>query len=212
MKKFVFLAFLTSFAVTQPMHATEILSILECVSNPMQVFEQIICSSGTFETYEARRLLFQIKEEVKEHYGIDLDLNLVMNQAISVMIDTGQFSEAEIKTAKRFYSQLIESEINTFSHWKFGKKKHKQKEDQDFILPDKMAVGFVCIFSGTLLCLLPLGITQGIGTGLIGTGIYSILDGVREGERPYYVDSVTENSTPSNHQNTRPSNEADKGV
>jgi len=57
------------------------------------------------------------------------------------------------------------------------------------MLPDKMAVGFVCIFSGVLLCILPFGITQGIGTGLIGTGIYSAIDGVREGEKPYYIDS-----------------------
>ena len=73
------------------------------------------------------------------------------------------------------------------------------------MLPDKMSMGFVCIFSGALLCIIPLGITQGIGTGLIATGIYSVIDGVREGEKPYYIDSKTGQTIPPSNQNTGPS-------
>lgn len=55
-------------------------------------------------------------------------------------------------------------------------------------LPPKMAAGFMCALGGALLCVIPGG--QGIGLTLIGTGVGLALDGLANGERPYYVDST----------------------
>jgi hypothetical protein len=51
-------------------------------------------------------------------------------------------------------------------------------------LPSKIAIGFVCIFAGALLCIVP-GCQMG-GVWMMGTGATIALDGLGEGERPYY--------------------------
>ncbi len=58
--------------------------------------------------------------------------------------------------------------------------------DVEFVLPPKMSAGFMCALGGALLCIIPGG--QGVGLTLIGTGIGLALDGMANGERPYYVD------------------------
>jgi hypothetical protein len=204
MRRLVAPALFATVAIVQSMNAAEILSAIERAKNPAQLMQGILCPSGTFDVDQARRFIFHLKQDVKSQYGLDLDLNLVIDEAIRTMFNAGEFSEEEIETARAFYSQLIDPESRVSNSWKFWKRhksEHKNKRPE-FMLPDKMAVGFICIFSGALLCILPFGRTQGIGTGLIGTGIYSVIDGVREGEKPYYIDSKTGHPIPSNNQGT----------
>jgi hypothetical protein len=209
----IILATLTpSLTIIQPIQAAEqMLTVIEHTANPEQLIQQMLCPSGSFNVNEARQLLFQLKQNVKDKYGINLDLNMVIDEAIKAIAYSGKFSETEIAIAQEFYLNLVKTQTNsgldispTIRVWEFlpqkekkSKENHKKNKNPltahagEVTLPDKMAVGFVCILSGSLLCILPFGITQGIGTGLIGTGIYSILDGVREGERPYYIDPAT---------------------
>ena len=191
MNRFIASSLIISFGIVQPLTASEtILSIRDSL-NPSQFIEKVLCSSGSFDFTQTRRFLLQLQHEAKQQYGIQLDLDLIVDEALKVMVTSGQFSESEITTAQEFYSQLIKPEIKTNNAHKHKKKKHKKKHGQEFVLPEKMALGFICILSGALLCVLPFGITQGVGAGLIGTGIYSVLDGARDGEKPYYIDSET---------------------
>jgi hypothetical protein len=66
--------------------------------------------------------------------------------------------------------------------------------DVELELPPKMAAGFMCALGGALLCIIPGG--QGIGLTLIGTGLGLALDGMANGERPYYIDSITKQAIP----------------
>lgn len=191
MNRFIISSVIVSFGIVQPLKSSEILLSMKEALNPAEFIEHILCPSGSFDTTKARRFLLQLKDEVKKQHGMDLDLNLVVNEALKVMVTSGQFSESEIATAKEFYSQLIKPEINVCNSHGHKKKKPRKKKSPEVVLPDKMAIGFVCILSGALLCALPFGFTQGVGTGLIATGVYSVLDGAREGEKPYHIDSET---------------------
>ena len=97
--------------------------------------------------------------------------------------------------------------IHFYPPWKwswFGLNKHHPKkqrstehhvcEELQFELPTKMAAGFVITFGGALLCLVPGG--QGAGLWMIGTGVSLAIDGLVDGERPFYRDSVTGEITP----------------
>jgi hypothetical protein len=88
--------------------------------------------------------------------------------------------------------------------WKFFglNKQHKNHyfkqrnncKDPEFMLPTKMASGFVLALGGALLCLVPGA--QPAGIWMIGAGVTLALDGLVEGERPYYKDSDTGEITP----------------
>lgn len=65
---------------------------------------------------------------------------------------------------------------------------------RDLELPPKMAAGFACALGGALICIVPGG--QGIGLGLIATGLGLTLDGLASGERPFYVDRATGEKIP----------------
>ena len=139
---------------------------------------------------------------------------MVVDEAIKTMSHSNRFSETEIRVAQEFYLNLIEPQTNSnlnpssgsahiriFSRFFQKTDKPKKKypyltaqQAGEFVLPDKMAIGFICILSGSLLCILPFGISQGIGAGLVSAGIYAILDGVREGEEPYYTNPQTDYS------------------
>ncbi len=64
----------------------------------------------------------------------------------------------------------------------------------EFELPDKMAIGFTCALAGALLCIIPGA--QGAGLWMIGTGAAIALDGLGEGERPYYRDITNDKIIP----------------
>jgi hypothetical protein len=196
MKRLLTSTIVAAYAIIQPVNAAQMLFALECADNPALLMEQVLCPNGIFNANEARQFIHQLKSEAKAQYGIDIDLNLVIEEAIGRMQQMGQFSEFDIATARQFYSQIFKetrplTRINNAHQSK--KKKHKDKElkEQELILPNKMAGGFMCILGGSLLCILPFGITQGLGTGLICTGVATILDSSLAGERPFYIDTAT---------------------
>ena len=186
MKRFIASALIVSFAIVQPINAAELLNSMEQTENPMQLIEKALCPSGTFDANAARRFLYQLKKEVQERYGYDLDLHLVLEEAIGTMKNTGKFSTDELIAARELYSQLIEPKTRVANSWH-----SKKKQNSEFTLPDTMALGYVCIFGGALLCILPFGFTQGLGASLIGSGIVLTAQGAGMGERPYYMDCET---------------------
>jgi hypothetical protein len=197
MRKLLIPGLIASFAIVQPIAASEMLSSIQRSQNPAEVIERFLCPSGTFDSGEARQFLLNLKKEVKELHGIDLDLKSIVDEAIKIMLHTGQFSEVEILTAREFYSELIEPIAKSSNAWHFGKKKkNKKNKSQELVLPDKMAGGFMCILGGAILCILPFGVTQGIGTGLITTGVAVIIESSVSGEKPHYINKETGERTP----------------
>lgn len=67
----------------------------------------------------------------------------------------------------------------------------------EFELPSKMAVGFACALAGALLCIVPGA--QGAGLWMITAGAALALDGLAEGERPYYRNMDTGEVIPFGH-------------
>ncbi len=57
-----------------------------------------------------------------------------------------------------------------------------------------MAIGFACALAGALLCIVPG--CQAPGLWMVGTGTTLALDGLAEGERPYYRNPETGEITP----------------
>ena len=84
--------------------------------------------------------------------------------------------------------------LNTHRHHHSKSLHVKKCKQQEFELPPKMALGCVCAFGGALLSILPGG--QGAGLWMIGAGVALALEGLAEGERPYYKDTETGTITP----------------
>src|SRR5579872_6072109 len=101
MKRFATSVLIASFAITHSGSAAELLPSIGRAENPAQLVKEILCPSGVFEVVEARRFLFKLKREVKEQHDIDLDLNLVKDEAIRILHNTGRFSETGIETARK---------------------------------------------------------------------------------------------------------------
>lgn len=101
------------------------------------------------------------------------------------------------KISERTY--MSKSGLHIYPPWEwnfFGlnKRKHPKIKSEyvtatacaktELELPSKMAIGFVCAFAGALLCIVPG--CQMAGVWMMGTGASIALDGLGEGERPYY--------------------------
>lgn len=189
MKKIIAIILTYSTTLLEPLSATEPLSTIHYVEDLEGLLKHFLDSSGNFNSPKARHFVSQIKLSIKNQYGIEIDINSAISEIINTIKESNQFSDSEIITAQEFYTQLFGSKEETRESWTFSKKKTtKQKE---FVLPDKMASGFILMLGGALLCVIPSGFTQALGTGMITTGLYAVIDGVREGEKPYYIDSET---------------------
>lgn len=210
MRNFVIANLIFSFAISQPAKALEIIPTIEGIENPAKYLEQIMCPNGTFDVHEARKFIFQLKTEIRTTHGIDLDLSLMVEEALGNLIKMGKFSPEEIDLARVFYAQIFDvsdqsPETWTHDSWHWGKKKNKNKcnkkkdmsaQTQELVLPDKMAGGFMLCLGGSILCLLPFGVTQTLGTGLILTGVGFIVTSSSDGEKPYYVDKTNGTASP----------------
>jgi hypothetical protein len=176
------------------LHADGLIHEME-KSSPSVVVADVFPASQSFDPSQARNFIFQLKDEIKGLYGIDLDLDLVVDETLKIMASSGQFSQDQVEMAKRFYRKLLTPEV---MHFQSCKKPHKKKhKEQELHLDDNLAVGFACMLGGGLLCILPFGITQTIGSGLIGYGIYTAIEGTKKGEKAYYIDSDSEKPKPA---------------
>ena len=142
---------------------------------------------------------------IRDHLPM-MQIPLELQTTLLMIIQQIEFgSVAEILETKS--SLYLSSKIDMFGlgiylpwewNW-FGwnKKHHTSMKTSSYLvahansieleLPPKMAAGFICALGGALICIIPGG--QSAGLTLIGTGIGLALDGIANGERPYYIDS-----------------------
>jgi len=178
------LSVLIVYSLTIPSYASNLSTLLDPSTNPAQIIEQIVCPTGQFDFEKTRSFFLQMKRDLEIEYGIDIDLQVATELALKTLVESNQFTEEEISSARELYAQLIRPD----THMRFANKtRAKKSSPKEFTLPDKTATGFVMILGGALLCIIPTGITQGLGVTLVGSGIYTVIDGAREGERPYYA-------------------------
>ena len=189
MNRLIFTCISISISVLQPLKAFELSPSIELIGNSDSFVSEVLSKDGVFDFKGTKKFVFEIKHELNRYHGIKLDLNSVVDAAMKTLVESGSFSDKELSSARELYTTLITSDVTAVKSCFFGGKNDKKSSASELILPDKMAIGFVCVFSGALLCILPFGFTQGIGAGLIGTGIYSVMEGTRDGEKPYYVDT-----------------------
>lgn len=199
MNKFISIA-LVSLIIIRPINATEIFPLMQISANPTEFIQNSVCPNGVFNEAEARSFIFRLKNEIKAQHGIDLDLHGVIEAAISTMRQSGKLSENEISIAREFYTRLITQEKICCSRKSKKNKKSAKKttREQELVLPDRMAAGFMSIIGGAILCVLPFGVTQGIGGSLVVGGIALVVDGSLHGEKPYRVDTETGERIPIN--------------
>lgn len=172
-------------SIIHPIVGSESLPALERIQDPAAVCNRL-CSSGVFAPSEARQFILDLKGEIQTRYGIKVDLREVSEKAVETILQSG-FSREDAEFAREFYKGLLEEPTKEFARYKGSKHKKKHKKPE-IRLPDNLAIGFACILGGALLCVIPTGWSQGIGAGLITTGVGFALEGAKKGEKPYYVD------------------------
>lgn len=201
MKKYVILLLMQVFLL----HATSIYANLITDirhGGPEAVIQKLVTSSGNFSMDNAVCFFVQLKNEINELYQINIDFNDAMQEIVKSNLIDG-LSQKEIDTFVKFYFNISESlkDLETDESMLFNQKQksnfiyrkknteHRQCNDPELFLPDKMAVGFVCILAGGLLCVIPGSQVYGVELMMIG-GTF-VLDGMVGGEKPYYVDPIT---------------------
>lgn len=160
---------------------------------------------------EGRRFLEGLVDEMNAQYNLHLtlaDASLLVKNNIERLDIPVVMRQELLAIADLFISNAVSvplEKAHALKHkfywpweWNFFglNKNHHEKSHHkpsfkisqtEFVLPDKLAAGFVCAFSGALLCIVPGG--QGMGLTLIGTGLALAIDGMANGERPYYSES-----------------------
>ncbi len=199
-------------------------AILSCVLGPFEKQVEEIKSFQKTSLVEGRQFLESVIQEINSQYGLNIGLadacRLVKQHidrlevpaemrddllALADLFESGTFSvslgnQREARSLKyRFYWPW---EWNFFGlnerHHTKHKPAMKKTTEQEFILPDKLAAGFVCALAGSLLCVVPGG--QGVGLTLVGTGLALAIDGMATGESPYYLNPTTNEKTPLPYQ------------
>ncbi len=133
------------------------------------------------------------KAQLELRYGVTVEMTDAINLAKNSILSSTEFSNDEKSTIISYYDLLLDkfrSHENDFLG--FGNKKKKPSLE----LPGKLAAGFICCLSGASMCVIPFPAVQSAGVGLITTGIGLAMDGLSNGEKPYYVDPVTGNRIP----------------
>lgn len=137
------------------------------------------------------KFLHDLQNSVANEYGYRFNLLEVIREGKKIMLAQPDFSRDDCLQLNLFYDALFEKLTHKeLGIWNFGSSKNKQEKPQ-LELPAKIAAGFMCSLGGALLCIVPIPVIQGIGVGLITTGIGLAMDGMSSGERPYYVDPRT---------------------
>ncbi len=148
------------------------------------------CSSESMFITEHDILRYIIKNcmEVKEKYGFDPDVQIVLNNLKeNISMNNQLFSEEKELLMNICDSLKIKMNKNE-DCWHSAKKGGK-RDNLEFLLPNKMAAGFMTMLAGSLICIIPGG--QGVGFGVVTTGMGLFIDGLASGERPYYQDTKT---------------------
>lgn len=187
MKRYLLLFILPIMSALSSPSATDFLD-LSTTSNVDYEALQELGLTEDIEFNELVQFLKDFKSQLELRYGVTIEISDAINLAKNAILSSSEFSLDEKSTIISYYDLLF----NKFRSqeqdiWSFGNKKKKPS----FELPGKLAVGFVCCLSGALLCIVPFPVIQGAGVGLITTGISFTMDGLSNGEKPYYVDPIT---------------------
>lgn len=106
-------------------------------------------------------VIFEKTFENIENQGIFLDRDFVEDLYELVLLkESEEIMEASFYSTSQFQPKIIQV------------KKKKKKELQ---VPDGVAIGFCKALAGGLLCIIPSGITQTLGTGLILSGVNDMI-------------------------------------
>lgn len=136
--------------------------------------------------------------EVREPLLMTIALFEAQNQPISSLEMSAQ-KDAVLGRGKDGYQLYWPWEWSFFG---LNKDKHKSKRKNYEIpvhtskapaleLPNHMAVGFSLALAGALVFILPIPGAQFIGAEMVAAGGVFFLEGLANGEKPYYVDSET---------------------
>lgn len=127
-------------------------------------------------TQEMANALAKFKKDLDSLYNT----NLTMDQVFDVGLETLRQKGITISRNKLqpFLEVVKASERRGLSPTDdtYSLKKPNPK-DYGPDLSNEVILGCVLVFSGALLCILPFGFTQSLGTGMIGGGITYILSG-----------------------------------
>ena len=146
---------------------------------------------GNATVDDVLKFLHDLQNDVLNEYGCRLNLLGAIKESKETMLNQPDFSPDDRFQLSLFYDALFEKLTHKeLGLWNFGSSKNKQEKPQ-LELPAKIAAGFMCSLGGALLCIVPIPVIQGIGVGLVTTGIGLAMDGMSSGERPYYVDPRT---------------------
>ncbi len=125
-----------------------------------------------------------MQDRLETQSGIRPDLEKAIDFCKQCVLLNADFSQDEKNQIIFAYDAFLEKfKYFQCGLWPFG------DNTTQLELPDKLAAGFACALAGSLLCIIPGG--QSVGLTLIGSGISIALDGLAEGERPYYIDTKT---------------------
>ncbi len=155
--------------------------------------------------YETQLTIEDACRLVKEHLG-ELQIPQELHAQLLRIIELFEEKSQEFAPYQMEKCTAAQIHWHFYPPWEwnfFGLNKHHhhshhhahhcaaQIDRPQFELPAKMAVGVISMFSGAMICLLPIPGAQMFGAGIITTGFFYALDGMVDGERPYYRNHET---------------------
>jgi len=170
--------------LTIPIQGDQFLQKIQ-VENLINSMEEQLLINGQFNLNEAYNFLERLKQGISETYLIDSDLSIGAGAALRHLINNEKFTEEEIDLGRQFYDELISLPDREVAAFALFKRKNNHKEPE-LVLPPKMAVGFCIALAGGLLCVIPGA--QIIGGEVIAIGAGIFLDGLANGEKPYFAE------------------------
>jgi hypothetical protein len=132
------------------------------------------------------------KNEIELRYGVVVETSKCIEFCKQEMLSHPSFTEQDRLQIGRIFEAISmqngETAVSSTNYYQFIQMNiwPFASNEQELVLPDKMASGFMFCLGGAVLCVVP-GL-QPYGLAAISTGCALIVDGIVEGERPYYTD------------------------
>ena len=186
----------------------------ENVQKEIEELQQSILSSKD-PALESRKFLQSFIDEINIQYGMQLtiaDACRLLRENLHLLQIPKEFEGDFLTAIELFESEPIVTkwqsaklEAHIYPPWEwnfFGlNKKHSSmvasiSHEPHLELPDRMAIGVAFTAGGALACLVPGG--QGFGLWMIGLGAAFAVEGLANGEKPFYRDPDTGEVTPFN--------------
>ena len=176
MRFFLFPLLSTSFLFTSPLD-TDLDSFIH---DPIK-FTQFI----KYNNREIINFALHLQNALEFKYNFQPDIVQAIMISKQTILDYPELTDDYKNQVVAILDRLSEE----FQVTQCGFKWFCESKDKELELPEKMAAGVACLLGGGLLFLVPG--CQEAGLTLMGTGAALVLDGMAEGERPYYIDPKT---------------------